>query len=1030
MPKRTDSNDTTGTAPIQKKLKFGHTGPREAATSSLNLATDDGDDVTLDLERQQRVQQEQADAELARKLAQSEGTTLHTLKFHERHFGATKPRATAAGGIVHGTRTIGNGNVSSTLSTSRASSPSSSRLPRQRTVSAKSETETISLVDEEDDDDDEGEGDDHDDDDIVITGYAPATSSKLPAKPSLTSAPIASLFQSPTKKSAVALGKVKEEDQNPTSASTSKLNLYPFLASPGKALASSSKTLLGTPKSAAGPTGVVLPLDTSIFTFDPSSNVDISSWSTGRIPYSYLAAAFALISTTKSRLFISRVLTNLFRVAVELDPESLESVVYLCSNRIGPAHERDLELGVGPQVLSKAFKEVSGLTPQALRQLNKLGDPGDVAYEMKKSVRLLVPPPPLVCHSLFAQLHIIARLKGSGSLERKTSIVKRLLVSAQGEEARYLIRTLVGNLRIGAVRLTIITALAKAFCLSRKGGHQPASDDFYIFASERKDMTDEFDAKKGLGKTKEKVKGDKERLLKERLDRAEAVVRKVWARHPDYGHVVVALLDHGIALLEQRVPLAVGTPLEPMLGSITRDLSEIYARLGSRPFVSEAKLDGQRGQIHVSTIEPSGLGDNSRGKWYDPPQGNTDQTRIWIRCFSRHLEDMSDKYPDIAPTLASLVHRETAAGHPLENFILDCEIVAIDPQTSEFKTFQELSYRSKKDVQMGDIKVRVGIFGFDLMYLNEETYFDAQSLLNKSFRQRRNLLYERFSPLRPKDPRYAKWELVPSCMDNDITKVQEFFQEALKMRAEGIMVKLLDEVELEEDPDNEMDTDPGEDLEEKETEEKSELDSPPPSTPPPATKATPTHSPIKGQGRRRKILPATYEPDKRADSWLKVKKDYLDDLGDSLDLIPIGAWHGNGRKAQWWSPILLGVYDPESGQIQAVCKCMSGFTDDFYKGLNVKYAPDREFTSRSKPPEIEAAGLRPSIWFKPNEVWEMRGADFTLSPVYPAAQHILGERGVSVRFPRFIKVREDKSIEQATTTEQLAEMYQNQGQHH
>ncbi|SCZ98992.1 BZ3500_MvSof-1268-A1-R1_Chr3-1g05753 [Microbotryum saponariae] len=642
---------------------------------------------------------------------------------------------------------------------------------------------------------------------------------------------------------------------------------------------------------------------------------------------------------------------------------------------------------------------------------------------MKKSVRLLVPPPPLVCHSLFAQLHIIARLKGSGSLERKTSIVKRLLVSAQGEEARYLIRTLVGNLRIGAVRLTIITALAKAFCLSRKGGEQPVSDDFYIFPRERQDVTDEVDAKKGAGKTKEKVKGDKERLLEERLDRAEAIVRKVWARHPDYGHVVAALLDHGISLLELRVPIAVGTPLEPMLGSITRGVSEIYSRLGSRPFVSEAKLDGQRGQIHVSTVEPSGLSDNSRGKWYDPPEANADQTRIWIRCFSRHLEDMSDKFPDIAPTLASLVHRETARGLPLENFILDCEIVAIDPQTSEFKTFQELSYRSKKDVQMGDIKVRVGIFGFDLMFLNGE------SLLNKSFRQRRHLLYERFSPLRPTDPRYAKWELVPSCMDNDKVKVQAFFQEALKMRAEGIMVKLLDEAELEEDPENEVDPDLGDYSDEGEAGEKSELDSPPPSTPLSTSKATSTHSPVKDQGRRRKILPATYEPDKRADSWLKVKKDYLDDLGDSLDLIPIGAWHGNGRKAQWWSPILLGVYDPESGQIQAVCKCMSGFTDDFYKGLNVKYAPDGEFASRSKPSEIEAAGLRPSIWFKPNEVWEMRGADFTLSPVYPAAQHILGERGVSVRFPRFIKVREDKSIEQATTTEQLAEMYQNQGKH-
>lgn len=69
----------------------------------------------------------------------------------------------------------------------------------------------------------------------------------------------------------------------------------------------------------------------------------------------------------------------------------------------------------------------------------------------------------------------------------------------------------------------------------------------------------------------------------------------------------------------------------------------------------------------------------------------------------------------------------------------------------------------------------------------------------------------------------------------------------------------------------------------------------------------PTSSPLKSARKRtRKTLPASYEPDKRADSWLKVKKDYLDNLGDSLDLVPIGAWHGSGRKAGWWSPILLG----------------------------------------------------------------------------------------------------------------------------
>lgn len=75
---------------------------------------------------------------------------------------------------------------------------------------------------------------------------------------------------------------------------------------------------------------------------------------------------------------------------------------------------------------------------------------------------------------------------------------------------------------------------------------------------------------------------------------------------------------------------------------------------------------------------------------------------------------------------------------------------------------------------------------------------------------------------------------------------------------------------------------------------------------------------------RKKPLPATYEPDRRTAAWLKLKKDYVAGIGDSLDLVPIGAWYGNGRKVKWWSPILMGLYDQKNGRYVAVCKCMSG----------------------------------------------------------------------------------------------------------
>lgn len=85
-----------------------------------------------------------------------------------------------------------------------------------------------------------------------------------------------------------------------------------------------------------------------------------------------------------------------------------------------------------------------------------------------------------------------------------------------------------------------------------------------------------------------------------------------------------------------------------------------------------------------------------------------------------------------------------------------------------------------------------------------------------------------------------------------------------------------------------------------------------------------TNAKGKGKGGRKKPLPSTYEPDARSQGWLKVKKDYLEGVGDTLDLVPVGAYWGMGRKAGWWSPILLAVYNPDTGALEVVCKCMSG----------------------------------------------------------------------------------------------------------
>lgn len=95
------------------------------------------------------------------------------------------------------------------------------------------------------------------------------------------------------------------------------------------------------------------------------------------------------------------------------------------------------------------------------------------------------------------------------------------------------------------------------------------------------------------------------------------------------------------------MPLTVGIPLSPMLGSITRALDEVYIRLppGSA-FTSEAKLDGQRVQAHVRVV-PVDEEDRVRdevgvGGWWGESGRETGE-RVFVRLFSRHLEDMTEK---------------------------------------------------------------------------------------------------------------------------------------------------------------------------------------------------------------------------------------------------------------------------------------------------------------------------------------------------------------------------------------------------
>ncbi|KAF2717659.1 ATP-dependent DNA ligase [Polychaeton citri CBS 116435] len=730
-------------------------------------------------------------------------------------------------------------------------------------------------------------------------------------------------------------------------------------------------------------TSYSIQLDQSPLTFDPQKYVSSlqSQWSSPSsnskdATYALLTHTFVLVNQTQSRIKIVDTLVNCLRTIIEADPSSLLPAVWLATNSISPPYI-NLELGLGGGAISKALKKVCGLDNASLKTLyNKHGDAGDVAFEAKKRQSLtLRKPKPLTIKGVFDGLVKIANAKGHGCQEVKQRIVERLVQDARGaEESRYIVRTLVQHLRIGAVKTTMLIALSRAFLLSRPPGK-------------------EFPTR-GRAQLSELSKQD----LAEVYSPGEELVKACYARRPNYNDLVPTLLEIGLSdELLIRCGLALHIPLRPMLGGITRDLGEMLTKLQTRDFACEFKYDGQRAQVHC----------DSAGH---------------VTIFSRHLEVMTEKYPDLVALVPQI------RGEGVSSFIMEGEVVAVDRERGELKPFQILANRARKDVVIQSVKVDVCLFAFDLMYLNGE------ELLNRPFRERRNLLRSLFIEV----PNRFTWVKSLDATSEDQETVSDFFKQAIDIKCEGIMVKVLDNLP---NPDllqaDELDT---------ETAQSSMFGKPTsaPNTPSKRKKSTSAKSKkaitIRHQSSdnptatddpnhpqpntRRKPLLSTYEPDKRLDSWLKVKKDYNALSAETLDLIPVGGWHGQGRKNAWWSPILLALRNPDTGQLEVVSKCMSGFTDAFYKANRAKYDPATgKNTLPSKPGYVDYAG-EPDVWFEPQEVWEMAFADVTISPVYTAAIGLVREdRGLSLRFPRFLKVREDKGLEEASEAAFLAELY-------
>lgn len=471
----------------------------------------------------------------------------------------------------------------------------------------------------------------------------------------------------------------------------------------------------------------------------------------------------------------------------------------------------------------------------------------------------------------------------------------------------------------------------------------------------------------GDGKKKAKLSA-KEEEIEIALKKSSTLLSAIYNQRPVWEDVIPALLAEGDVnvVLAEAVKFTPGIPISPMLAKPTKAIADVLDTFAESKFTCEFKYDGERAQVHR-------LEDGT------------------VKIYSRNAEDLTPKYPD----LCSALPKSLKEGVKGASFVLDGESTAYDIKKKIILPFQDLQSRKRKDVNAEDITVKVCVFAFDLLY------FNGKSLLMEPLSKRREVLVSSFDEVE------GVFMFAKGHDSREPEEITELLDQSIREGCEGLMVKALDGAN------------------------------------------------------------ATYEPANRSQNWLKVKKDYLAGMGDTLDLVPIGAYTGKGKRTGTFGGFLLACYDPENEEYQSICKIGTGFSDmnlenftAFFKGTratclsDVAKAKESDGDGEAKADETDGGeegvdddddnskprsrildGPRsyyrtgggpsgPDVWLDACVVWEVACADLSISPLHQAARGLVEEsKGISLRFPRFLRVRDDKRVDEATDAEQVAELY-------
>ncbi len=264
--------------------------------------------------------------------------------------------------------------------------------------------------------------------------------------------------------------------------------------------------------------------------------------------YSSIADAYEKIEATTKRLEMTDYLVEILK---ETPKSLIDRVVYLTQGKLYPDFV-GIEIGIAEKLAIRAVAKSAGHREKDIEEdIQKTGDLGETTQKfMEKKTQSTFFSSPLTVERVYETLDKIAKSTGSGSVDQKLGLLAGLLSDSSPSEAKYIVRTVTGSLRLGIADMTVLDALAVAF---------------------------------GGGKE-----------TREELERAYNI-------SSDLGRVAKLVAEEGIERIK-KFEVMPWEPIRPMLAERLSSSAEILEKLGGK-CMAEYKYDGERIQAHKKNDE-------------------------------------------------------------------------------------------------------------------------------------------------------------------------------------------------------------------------------------------------------------------------------------------------------------------------------------------------------------------------------------------------------------------------------------------